>query len=346
MGAAPEGRRSARAAPNRPVVRRGRQVRRLFALAQLVGRPQGVSVAEAARSLACTRRTIYRDLAALEAAGYPLYSESEDGGTRWRLSDRFRRQLRLPFTHDELSALWVGREALQALDGTLFALGARSLLDKVRATLSDEVRRRLDRTQEALAVSTAGRRYEGRGPVVDALRRAAEERRSVGLSYTSLAERRSRRLVDPYLLWFDAAAAALYLTGFDHDRGEVRTFLVDRIRDLVCTDRPFEVGADWDARRHLAESFAAFRGRPTAVRLAFTERLWHPTQSVTARPDGGVELAMRVPLSPGLRGWVLSWVPEVAVLEPATLAREVAGALEAGLGEVAGRAVWGGGEPL
>lgn len=52
---------------------------------------------------------------------------------------------------------------------------------------------------------------------------------------------------------------------------------------------------------------------------------------------GRVELTLHVPLSPGLRGWVLSWVPEVEVVEPAGLAREVAEALEAGLLRVARR---------
>ena len=121
-------------------MRRGRQVTRLFALAQLVGRPQGVSIAEAADLLECMRRTVYRDLEALQASGYPLRSEPEDGGVRWRLMERFRRQHRLPLTHEELAALWVARESFQALDATVFAFGARSLLDKVREALSGEVR--------------------------------------------------------------------------------------------------------------------------------------------------------------------------------------------------------------
>jgi hypothetical protein len=66
------------------------------------------------------------------------------------------------------------------------------------------------------------------------LRHAAEERCSAELSYVSLAGRRSRRLVDPYLLWLDPTAAGLYVTGYDHDRREVRTFHMDRIR-----------GSDW-----------------------------------------------------------------------------------------------------
>jgi len=48
-----------------------------------------------------------------------------------RVVDGFRRQDHLPFTHEDLTALWLARDALEALDGTVFALGARSLLEKV-----------------------------------------------------------------------------------------------------------------------------------------------------------------------------------------------------------------------
>jgi WYL domain len=106
----------------------------------------------------------------------------------------------------------------------------------------------------------------------------------------------------------------------------------------------FAVVEGWDARRQLAESFAAFRGPPTTVRLAFrrraarlvVERQWHPTQVVVPRADGRVEVVMRVLLSVGLRGWVLSWVPEVEVVEPRELRREVVGALGGGAAEAAG----------
>ena len=324
---------------------RGRQVTRLLRLVKLLQRPQGVSPSEDSKELGCTVRTLYRDLHALEEVGYPLYAEPDGERQRWRLVAGFRHQHALPFNHDELTALWMAREALAALGGTAFAAGARSVVEKVRATLTDDVRRRLDRAQNALAVSGPARRYGGRAAIADTLRRGAEEHRTVELTYASLAGRRSRRFVDPYVLWVDPTAAALYVTGFDHDRREVRTFLVDRAGAASLTARTFEPITGWDARAHLAASFAAFGGPAVAVRLKFTgraarlveERVWHPSQTVAARPDGVVELSMRVPQSPGLRAWVLSWVPEVEVVSPGGLGREVVAALEAGLLAMGGR---------
>ena len=130
---------------------RGRQVTRLMRLVHLLQRPQGVSPCDDSRELGCTVRTIYRDLHALEEIGYPLHSNPDGERQRWRFVAGFRHQHALPFSHNELTALWMAREALAALGGTAFAAGARSVVDKVRATLTDDVRRRLDRAQKALA---------------------------------------------------------------------------------------------------------------------------------------------------------------------------------------------------
>jgi proteasome accessory factor B len=314
---------------------RGRALQRTLKLLDLIARPSGATIGEAAREMGCTVRTIYRDLQVLQGTGYPLYSTPDGEGVLWKLVDGFRWRHQIPFTHEELCALWLGRDALAAIEGTAFAEGARSALEKVRATLAAPVRERLDRARETMSVAGPGRSY---GDRADALRRAAEERRTVEVLYESLSgARRRRRLIDPYLMWFDAPSGALYFAGWAHDRREVRTFLVDRARQVFPTDRAFTPLPGWDARSYLTESFAAFRGRPASVRLLFTgraarliaERTWHPSQSLRPRPGRAVELTMRVPLSPALTGFVLSWLPEVRVLVPGVLARWVAEAARA-----------------
>src|ERR671918_700298 len=53
---------------------RGDQLSRQWRLLQMIDRPQGVTVDDAARDLECTIRTIWRDLDALQKAGFPLYT--------------------------------------------------------------------------------------------------------------------------------------------------------------------------------------------------------------------------------------------------------------------------------
>ena len=52
---------------------RGNQLTRQWRLLQLLDRPSGVAVEDAARDLRCTIRTIWPDLQVLQGAGFPLW---------------------------------------------------------------------------------------------------------------------------------------------------------------------------------------------------------------------------------------------------------------------------------
>ncbi len=77
----------------------------------MIDRPQGVTVDDAARELECTIRTIWRDLGALQKAGFPLYTERAADGNRggWRVTEDFKRALPLKLTLGELAALLMRR---------------------------------------------------------------------------------------------------------------------------------------------------------------------------------------------------------------------------------------------
>ena len=66
---------------------RGNQLARQWRLLQLLDRPAGVTVTDAARELGCVVRTIWRDLRVLEAAGLPIYDEKAPDGQQglWRV---------------------------------------------------------------------------------------------------------------------------------------------------------------------------------------------------------------------------------------------------------------------
>ena len=46
------------------------------------------------------------------------------------------------------------------------------------------------------------------------------------------------------------------------------------------------------------------------------ERIWHHSQQVQAQAGGGIQVSLRVGLSPELEAWVLGFGPNVTVLEP------------------------------
>lgn len=49
------------------------------------------------------------------------------------------------------------------------------------------------------------------------------------------------------------------------------------------------------------------------------EKIWHESQKITKLPDGGLEMTFRVAGLDEIKQWVLSFGPEVVVLEPEKL---------------------------
>src|SRR5437773_9679062 len=71
---------------------RGNQLDRQWRLLQLIDRPAGVTVEDAARALDCHVRTIWRDVNVLAGAGFPIYDDKAGDRNRtvWRVTDEFR----------------------------------------------------------------------------------------------------------------------------------------------------------------------------------------------------------------------------------------------------------------
>lgn len=96
---------------------RGNQLARQWRLLQLLDRPAGITVDEAAREPGCVVRTIWRDLNVLQDAGFPILAErAEDGrGGLWKVEESFKVRLPLKLTLSELAALLMSRELLMPL---------------------------------------------------------------------------------------------------------------------------------------------------------------------------------------------------------------------------------------
>jgi predicted DNA-binding transcriptional regulator YafY len=310
---------------------RGDQLARQWQLIQLLARRRyGAGLDDLADELGVVRRTVYRDLDALQFAGFPVTSEKRDGRVYYRLLDTFKLG-DAPFTADEVLALAFGGDLLRALEGTVFHDSIRSALAKIRASLGPELNEFLARLSEAITVAPGPhKRYEAVRDVIRALNEAVLERRTVRIEYTTARTGKvSRRDLDPYRVWY--RGGALYVIGHDHRSGEVRTFAVDRIRDPVLQEERFELPDDFDFEARTASAFGVAAGPVARVRIRFApplaphvrEHVWHPSQELRDQDDGGVELAMEVGAGYELRNWVLSFGADAEVLAPESLRAEV-----------------------
>ena len=76
----------------------------------------------------------------------------------------------------------------------------------------------------------------------------------MSITYRSWRGAVSFREVDPYGLVFHAGR--WYVTGFDHKRGEIRTFRLDRITAVDTGEATFVVPDGFDAVGHVTRSLA------------------------------------------------------------------------------------------
>jgi predicted DNA-binding transcriptional regulator YafY len=300
-----------------------------------------LTIDEMAARTGVTTRTIRRDLEALQEAGFPLFDELHDGKRYWTLEQRaFKRLDDTGFNLAELIALYFSRTITECLAATPFQRDVRSAFDKLAAALTPGMRQFLDRLPlaiQAKAEPGAKARTEFsdvHGVVTKQSARVAQlldatlHHRRVAMRYYSFSSNRDKEyLIEPLRLVF--AQAGLYLVAFVPEYDQLRTFSVDRILSLSVTDDRFEPREmSEDAFAH---SLGVHQGTPERVEIAFEpriaryvkERIWHPSQEIREKPDGGLLLTLTVSVDWALRSWILGFGPLARVLAPSELADQI-----------------------
>lgn len=311
---------------------RGDQLARQWKIIQRLSvSRRGKTVSELAQDLECHLRTVYRDLEALEAAGFPLCIDRTNGTSRWSLMEGARNGFSLPVSLPELMALYFGRDLLKPLKGTVFHDSLDSLFRKITAVLAPDTLNYLGRIAKSLR---AGREpHKAYGPfkrTLEALGEAVLKRSTVDIVYFTLSRNKvTQRRVDPYTLWFHDGT--FYLIGRCHLKKSVRVFAVDRIRSFEAIGETFSQPAEFDAQRFMEDSFGVFQGEPVKVKILFTpdvagyvlEKTWHPSQKVAIRKDGSVLFEAKVAGTREIKLWVLRWGAHAQVLAPHSLREEI-----------------------
>jgi predicted DNA-binding transcriptional regulator YafY len=309
--------------------KRDRLARFYKVLRFLAAHPEGATVDAVAGFVAMSRRTVYRDLVALEGEiGIPLWSE----GGKWGIVEgAFLPPLRL--TLDEAVAFFLAAR-LTAQFADRYDPDTGAAFQKLAEILPPVVARHLERTIDVLASRPLDERLMRH---LRLLARAWAERRVVELTYDAATyspgrpPRRSR--VHPYLLEASGTTRALYVIGFDETRAAVRTFKLQRILELSLAPETFEppdpaviqegLGRAWGVIADQEEVEVELRFDPS-VAARVTETTWHPTERVERRPDGSVIWRGRVPGTIEIKRWILEWGADVEVLAPPELREEVA----------------------
>ena len=204
-----------------------RATRLLDLLQRLRSRRFPVSGATLAAELGISLRTLYRDVAALQAQGAHIDGEA---GVGYVLRPGFMLPP-LMFSNDEIEALVLGSRWVADRADHRLGLAARNALAKIAAVLPEELRHDLDTS--ALLVGPGAPIAAGDEELA-AIRGAIRAERKLAITYRDLKDRETRRTIWPCALaFFDRARVVV---AWCEMREAYRHFRTDRITALAVTE--------------------------------------------------------------------------------------------------------------
>ncbi len=207
-----------------------KRLNRLVSLALLLSARRRLTADHAAAHYGISVRTVYRDLAALEEAGFPLTGTPGDGYT---LAEGA--QLKgLAITPEEAEALVLAARVLQRDADETLTSTLQGAVAKLESTLSVDARRRLKTHRATVRVTAAAKKA---GPL-STLLEAVHHRRVLHLVYDGIGRgETTERDVEPLgMLRF---ADSWVMPAWCRLRGEVRVFRSDRVRSAKPTGETF-----------------------------------------------------------------------------------------------------------
>jgi proteasome accessory factor B len=290
-----------------------------------------VTVQELAAKFHTRRETIYRDLRALQDAGYPVAGDERGRLSRPRLLSSHVPNIQ--FSASELKALLL---AAQTQTVRMKAEALSSAVSKLKA---------LAETQQTSSQAGFGnmieswssgsidyRAHEGR---IEILMEAILRKRRCRVTYRkpTLPEPKSYEF-DPYRLLF--VEGGLYVIGRVPRHSGTATLAIDRLQAVNLSETEFVVNPDFDPQKCRQDAFGVSWEDPIDIVLRFRsdqaayvrERLWHPSQQIKDLAGGEIQLSFRAGGPFEIRRWILGWGDAVEVISPESLRLEIGNLLK------------------
>src|SRR5207245_4538831 len=118
---------------------------------RLAGRV-GRTLAQRGGALGVAKRTVQRDIAVLESAGFPVVSEPRNGTVFWHFMEGFHAVAPVSLTLAEQMALYFSKGLFKPLHGTAMYESIASAMQKLGAQLPPQSLRLLRGLDQALSV--------------------------------------------------------------------------------------------------------------------------------------------------------------------------------------------------
>jgi predicted DNA-binding transcriptional regulator YafY len=293
---------------------------RLLAIVLELQAKKHIRAEDLAATFEVTKRTIYRDMLALDESGVPIVAIPGHG---YSLVEGYFLPP-LTFKADEAIMLLLGSDFIGRNFDAQYRDAAQSASQKIVAVLPEQLRQEVEYLENSIRFVALN------GPFaperLQLLRRAIIQRRTVHFRYHSRPRdlqpsAASQREADPYALVH--IGSAWMLMAYCHLRHDNRYFRLDRMNDVVILDKTFTRSADFKLERGKEPD------RNVVVKALFdhdTAR-WvqeSPSYFQVSQEEhvDGLLVTLTIAQPGDILNWLLGWGSHVRVLEPESL-REI-----------------------
>lgn len=284
-----------------------------------------ITIEELETLFSISRRTIYRDLKALETAGVPIAYDAEGG---YSIMDGYRIQ-HSRFTQEEVLSLMIAEKIMQQHETQFIKQHFEAALMKVKASFQLHQKNDLLNWQDKLEVSSGLNADEYLPDVINLLLQSIVKKQIVNLSYVKSGDVRAvTREIEPVGLFYESSF--WYLLAFCHLRQDYRNFRLDRVKKVFITEQDF-------TRKHLSIDKLRKDNTPSTItkitiradqkfaHYLFWERQNYGYKSEVIT-DSGLSMYFEYADHPtAFARWFMKFVDVAEIIEPVFLREELRG---------------------
>lgn len=306
------------------------QAARVQGILRTLGARHGITIGELAEQFGVTKRTLYRDLKALEEAGYPLVSEITDGTTYWKLEPSFKGVPPVTFTLNELMALYSSRKLIVSPGRSPFHTDLESAFKKIESVLPAKHIARLEKIEDMFTpLIKASKKVDLDKGAFETVQSALLNQNILKVEYKPRKGNQALPFeLHPYSLLF--YKGEFYLLCFVLEKG-MRYFALEGIKKAERVNERFEIPEEFSTSEFLKVPFGLFHGKPITVKVVFAKEIsdyiqrhtWHPNQKIKKLKDGRILLTMTASGKEEIKAWILSFGSKVQVISPLSLREEI-----------------------
>lgn len=281
------------------------KINRLFEIIYILLDKERITAKELAEHFKVSTRTIYRDVEDISTGGIPVYMSKGKNGGIFLLPDYVLDKTVL--TEEEKTNMLSALQSLNALDES----SVEATLTKLSSFFGDK-----NQGYYEIDLDDWGKLIKDQ---FEKSKQAILSKKLLSFEYLSSLNKRSKRIVEPYKLWFKEKN--WYLKAYCLNKNAMRTFRFSRMRKAEILEEQFEPRTLDAFNNHENQNSRKTTEIVMKVGNDMEYRVLDEfaDKDVVQNKDGSFTVKMRYIEDPWLYGYILSFGSSAKVISPPKL---------------------------